>query len=324
MGHFNLKASINGTEVVSDSSLTMNGNSFSFKVFPIGSNDTENDILGSVILSHNNKNYSIALKHKSSNGDYPDPEPSIPKWSYVDDLCVSFNGWGDENPERVSEENAKAFQYGYIGIESGVYDQQDGVHPIRDESMDIGFVFTTSSVALSAIRNNCYDKVLRLDESYEKIFRFKMFYKLPTTDPISGDPVIPTDDGTPASNKLRLPCKVEFIAPYWFTNTFIVYRIKTIDANSSEEVDTDYTDWDTFRAAWEVARLSPSYSDAKFYGYLCSNISRNYSSSDMRGPNTITIQEVAQDVDGTPKIFGARPLHIYATQLEVRTPENRP
>jgi len=325
MGHFNLKASINGTEVISDHELIMSGNNFSFKVFPTGGNNTENDILGSVILSHNNKNYSIALKHKSSNGDYPDPEPSIPKWSYIDDLCVSFNGWGDENPERVSEENAKAFQYGYIGIESGVYDVHDGVHPIRDEGIDIGFVFTTSSVAEAAIRNNCHDKGLRLDESYEKIFRFKMFYKIPTIDPVSGDPVIPTDDGTPASNRLRLPCKVEFIAPYWFTDTFIVYRVRTTDINTSEVVDTDYTDWDLFRAAWEEKRLDTThYSDAKFYGYLYSNISRNYSATDMRGPNTITIQEVAQDVDGTPKIFGAKPLHIYATQLEVRTSGNRP
>ncbi len=328
MGHFNLKASINGKEEVSESSLTISGNSFSFKVYPTDINNTENDIHGSVVLSHNNKNYSIALKHKSSNGDYPDPEPSVPKWSYVDDLCVSYNGWGDENPVRVSDDNAKDFQYGYIVIESGVYHNYDYDHSwdggINDESIDIGFVFTTASVAEDAIRHICYDKVIRLDESYEKIFRFKMFYKLPTIDDMTGDIITPTDEDTPESHRLRLPCKVEFKVPYWLTNTFIVYRIRTIDINTSEVVDTDYTDWDLFRAAWEEKRLDTiHYSDAKFYGYLYSNISRNYSATDMRGPNTITIQEVAQDVNGTPKIFGAKPLYIYASQLEVRTPYNR-
>lgn len=322
--HFKLKATIGGIETVGES-LTMSGNNFSFKVSPVERNNGQSDIHSSVVLNHNNKVYSIALNHLSSTEDYQDPEPSIPKWSYVDDLRVSFNGWGDENPTKVNEEDAKSFQYGHLYVESGVRNMGSPELPtnIHAESIEIGFVFTTESVAEASLRHNCYDKVIRLDEeSYEKICRFKMFYKLPTTDPVTGDPVIPTDDGTPASNRLRLPCKVEFIAPDLLIDPFIVYRIRVTN-NNSEEVDTDYTDWDTFRSAWETVRLDTvNYSDVKFYGYIYSGVKRNWDLVSYVGPQTLIIQEVAQEVDGTNKIFGAKPLRIYITQLEVRG--NRP
>jgi len=315
--HFKLKATIGGTETESET-LTMSGSNFSFKVLPIERNTGQSDIHGSVVLNHNNKVYSIALNHLSSTEDYHDPDPSIPKWSYVDDLRLSFDGWGDDDPTKVSEEDEKSFQYGYLYVTSGVYVQQ--IHTqiqALASSIFIGFVFTTESIARDYVIGGGYDKRLDPDESYEKICRFKMFYKLPTIDPITGDPVIPTDDGTPASNRLRLPCKVEFIAPDLLINPFIVYRIRVTN-NNSEQIDTDYTDWDTFRLAWETVRLDTvNYSDAKFYGYIYSGIKRNWDPVSRVGPQTLTIQEVAQEVDGTNKVFGAKPLRVYITQLEV-------
>ena len=318
--HFKLKANIGGSEVVSES-LTMSGNNFSFKVLPTENNTSQQDIHASVVLTHNNKSYSIALNHRSSNEDYQDPEPSISKWSYVDDLYVSYDAADPDNPVRVDETDAKSFQYGYLYVEAGMYNNNGN---LTQEPIDIGYVFTTESMAKNSLINYCKDKTLRLDEPYEKLCRFKMFYKLPTIDPITGDPVIPTDDGTPESNRLRLPCKVEFQAPYWLTNThvtFIKYRIKTTSINS-EVVETDYDDWDTFRSAWETVRLNTTdYSDVKFYGYLCSDILHN--EQGQRGPDTIVIQEVPQEINGVWKVSGAKPLHIYIGQLEIRTPLNR-
>lgn len=312
--HFKLKATIGGTETVGES-LTMSGNNFSFKVLPVEKNTGQSDIRNSVVLNHNNKVYSIALNHLSSTEDYPDPEPSIPKWSYVDDLQVSFDG---DITTKVNDEDAKSFQYGYLYVTSGVLSIDSPTYKSTDPTaFRIGYVFTTEPVAEASLINNVYDKTLNLNESYEKICRFKMFYKLPTTDPITGDPIIPTDDGTPASNRLRLPCKVEFITPDLLIDPFIVYRIRVIN-NNSEEVDTDYTDWDAFRSAWETVRLDTvNYSDAKFYGYIYSGIKRNWDPVSRVGPQTLTIQEVAQEVDGTNKVFGAKPLRVYITQLEV-------
>lgn len=313
--HFQLKASIDNEDVIGES-LTMFGNQFSFKVLPTSVNNGSTSIRNSIVLTHGGKNYTISLNHKPSNGDYIDPEPSIPKWSYMDDLYTSFTT-SPRNPIPVSEENAKAFQYGYVFVGSGVYDNYGRV---STESIDIGYVFTTESVANLSLKEGLYDKVLSLDEQYEKICRFKMFYKLPTTDPITGDTVIPTDDGTPASNRLRLPCRVEVISKPSWLSLFIRYRIKTTTSVDAIVEDYYYDSWEVFRSDWETFRLNNTdYSDVKFYIYVYGKIDRNYNSTP-REPSTVVIQEVAQEVDGIQRIFGAKPLHLYVGQLEVRTP----
>jgi len=312
--HFQLKASTDSGDVIGES-LTMFGNQFSFKVLPISVNNGLTSIRNSIVLTHGGKDYTISLNHKPSSGDYIDPEPSIPKWSYVDDLYSSFT-YSPRSLTPVSEEYAKNFQYGYVFVDSGVYDNYGS---ISIESINIGYAFTTESMANQSLKKGLYDKSLKLDESYEKICRFKMFYKLPTTDPITGDQVIPTDDGTPDSNRLRLPCKVEFIAPDILIDPFIVYRIKSTIKKTGEIIEANYDDWDSFRLNWDLYRLNPDFSDAKFYGYIYSGVKRNFESSYV-GPYTLTIQEVAQEVDGVQRVFGAKPLYLYVGQLEVRTP----
>ena len=89
--------------------------------------------------------------------------------------------------------------------------------------------------------------------SYDKgatmtLFTFTMYYKYSTES--EGKVIPPVDDGTPASNKARIPCRPDAsAAPDWVSNLTLIYQVN-FDISGISHSRT-FNTWDDFIAFWD-------------------------------------------------------------------------
>lgn len=300
--HYKLKATVEGVEVVGES-LELTGNK-AFKVFPVEKNDTGAPIRGSAVVSILGKNHSISLNHKVKT--YKDPEPSATKWSYVLDLML--NG---DTP--VPAADIQFQDTGYVRTSRGktTYDSQG----FMTQNIIISKAYTTYQALLNKVGDfsgnhggTTYSKGMQ----YMDLFKFVMFYKYATIQ----DTVVipPVDDGTPASNKARIPCRPDISgAPDWITHSGISYNI-IFKTSAAAIPETRYFRlWGDFITFWEAIQTDPAYYDATFYYMWEAEIQFNESLS-QRGSSTVTISET--DNGKGIGIHGAKPLYLIISQQE--------
>lgn len=306
MAHFQLIDPDNPTALVGQLSKQGPG---SFYVKPTSKNETALPINGKAIVDILGKKVNISLVHRVKEEE--DPEPSVPKWSFFKTL------YSNHNPlTPVTGSTLKGIQSCYVFATAGNIAYSGTPASITTSTtLKVSRPFTVDSNAKADAPNSpdWYDE----DYNYMHLCSFRMFYKAPYTDPITGDPVIPTDDDTPASNRLRLPCNVAITnTPSWITNVRIRFCIETFRASAPSVSDiTTYDTWSSFRAAWETARANyTDYADAQFFCQVIGKIATNSDTAEVRtgSPNTIAIQEIAGDES---KIWGAKPLYLYIGQL---------
>lgn len=299
MPHFQLIDPNNPTSMVSQ--ITKQGRG-SFYVKPTAKNNTLLPINGRATVDILGKKVNIALLHKVK--DDEDPEPSVPKWSYFKDI------YSDNNLTPPSD--YKSIQSGYIYATAGQVSYSGTVNNIVSSTLlKVSRTFIADAFAKVDAPNspNSYDAT----NNDMVLCEFLMFYKQPTIDPITGDIVIPTDDDTPASNRLRLPCNVAISnTPSWITNVRLKFKICKVA--SSTTIDT-YDSWYLFRQAWDsVKDNTTDYTNVYFYYQVIGKIDTNSDTADIRpgSENIIAIQEINGD-EG--KIWGAKTLYLYIHQL---------
>ena len=295
MSHYQLKGiNSQGQEVVSES-LELTGNK-SFKVFPVEKNETRLPLKGSAVVNIMGKEYSISLNH--SIREYEDPEPSTKKWSYIDDVR-------DNTGEEIHGDEGKTIIIGYKQFTSG----ERFYSPTPGYGLSITHTYDTQQALNNLGDIQEYDRADSIGElELFNICKFKMYYK-PFTYDGDDNPIAPTDDGTPASNKARIPCKPSITStPDWLTDVSLKYRIKT--TVSGEETNTYYDGWDEFLSAYNAAIVNPEYDDVKFYYHMMGKANFNQTNK-LRGPYLITLQEVA-GTDGI--IHGAVPIYLSLSQ----------
>ena len=156
-------------------------------------------------------------------------------------------------------------------------------------------------------------------EKYEKgvlmeLFTFTMYYKYSSE---SGGTVIPpVDDGTPASNKARIPCRPDASsAPVWIRDASILYKVDYTNSSTGSGIRT-FNTWSEFIAFWDSIQTNPDYTDAVFHYILCGTVQFN-ESLDQRGSDGITISEI-NNGKGVG-IHGAKPLYLSISQQEGKT-----
>ena len=286
-----------------------------FFVKPTSKNEGLTPITGRATVDIMGKKAYISLVHKINEGE--DPEPSVPKWSYFINLYSGYDP--TQTPPSltpVSESVAKSFQSCYIFANAGKTTYSGSVSNVYTYTrIGLGYNFTVSNPARSSVEtdsiyNNEYDH----DYDYMNIGEFRMFYKPPTIDPVTGDPIIPTDDLTPTSNRERLPCNVAIAdTPNWITNVRLRFWIITYPINNpSAWSRTTYDDWASFRAAWETVRANTiDYSDVNFGVTILGRVNTNVS-TEAKNFTPLVIQEIAGD---SSKIWGAKVLTLYIGQM---------
>ena len=300
MGHFQLRADGSSTMV---EQLELSG-SKSFYVSPNSKNETQAPIRGSAIVSILGKNYSIQLTHKVK--DYTDPEPSSTKWSYIENMYITGNTPvtpADVKNQDIAYVRASRGQTLYITnnsiitklfVSKAYTNYQNVLDTVGDFS---GTTYATQ-----------YEKGVLME-----LFTFTMYYKYSTEE--GGTVIPPVDDGTPASNKARIPCRPDVSsAPDWITNVILRYVINyTLNGVSGS---TSYTTWEQFIAFWDSIQTNPAYSDAVFHYVLRGTISFNELLT-QRGNDRITISEI--DNGKGVGIHGAKPLYLNISQQEGKT-----
>lgn len=299
MPHFQLIDPNNPTSMVSQ--ITKQGRG-SFYVKPTAKNNTLLPINGRATVDILGKKVNIQLLHKVK--DDEDPEPSVPKWSYFKDIYSDGNLTPPSDP--------KSIQSGYICATAGQVSYSGTVNNIvSSTSLKVSRNFIAAAYAKADAPNspNSYDAT----SNDMVLCEFLMFYKQPTIDPITGDIVIPTDDDTPASNRLRLPCNVAIgNTPSWITNVRLKFKICKVA--SSTTIDT-YDSWYIFRQAWDdVKDNTTDYTNVYFYYQVIGKIDTNSDTAEIRpgSENIIAIQEINGD-EG--KIWGAKTIYLYTNQL---------
>lgn len=300
MGHFQLREDGSSTMV---EQLELSG-SKSFYVSPNSKNETQAPIRGSAIVSILGKNYNIQLTHKVK--DYTDPEPSSTKWSYIENMYVTGNtpvATADVKNQDTAYVRASRGQTLYITnnsiitklfVSKAYTNYQNVLDTVGDFS---GTTYATQ-----------YEKGVLME-----LFTFTMYYKYSTEE--GGTVIPPVDDGTPASNKARIPCRPDVSsAPDWITNVVLRYVINyTLNGVSGS---TSYTTWEQFIAFWDSIQTNPAYSDAVFHYVLRGTISFNELLT-QRGNDSITISEI--DNGKGVGIHGAKPLYLNISQQEGKT-----
>lgn len=300
MGHFQLRE--DGSSTMAEQ-LELSG-SKSFYVSPNSKNETQAPIRGSAIVSILGKNYSIQLTHKVKE-TYVDPEPSSTKWSYIENLYTS-------GTTPVPSTEAKDQYIGYIRASRGntVYNGTGAMDKVS--TILISDAYTTSQAVLDRVGDFSDSNV---GTPYGKgsifpLFTFTMYYKYSTEE--GGTVIPPVDDGTPASNKARIPCRPDAsAAPDWISNVSIGYSVSWVRADNRGI--TTFNNWQAFISFWDSIQTDPDYTDAVFYYILQGTVAFNELLS-QRGSNTITITEI--DNGKGIGIHGAKPLYLYISQQE--------
>ena len=304
MSHYKLKATIDGSEVIAES-LELTG-SKAFKIFPDSRNETQIPIRGSAVVSILGKNHSIQLNHKIK--EYEDPEPSTTKWSYITDMYLT----GDTP---VPATDIKSQDTGYVRASRGktTYDSQG----FMTQKIIISKSYTTYSNLLSTVGDFSgthygteYDKTMQ----YMDLFHFTMYYKYATI--VDTQVIPPVDDGTPASNKARIPCRPDVSgAPDWIVNSGIGYVIDYKTSAGATPVRRFFRLWSEFIAFWDAIQTDPAYYDATFF-YLWEGQVQFNELLNQRGSNTVTISEI--DNGKGIGIHGAKPVYLIISQQEGR------
>lgn len=303
MSHYKLKANIGGSEVIAES-LELTG-SKAFKVFPDSRNETQTPIKGSAVVSILGKNHSIQLNHKVKT--HEDPEPSTTKWSYIKNLYI--NG---TTPVPASGE--KDQDTGYVRASRGktTYGIVDDT-PTKTIIVSDGFINYTALMNKVGDFSNNPGGTIYTNGAIMTLFTFVMYYKYSTEQ--GGQVIPPVDDGTPASNKARIPCRPDFsAAPDWFKNARIIYKVDYTTSSGSDSIT--YNNWSDFIAFWDSICTNPSYTDATFE-YLYKGTFEFNESFNQRGSNTVTISEI--DNGKGVGIHGAKPLYFAISQQEGKT-----
>ena len=311
MAHFQLIDPDNPTSMVGKISKQGPG---SFYVKPVSKNESNVPITGKAIVDIMGKKANISLIHRNREGD--DPEPSVYKWSYFNELYSDYDPESLNPLTPVPSSIKKTIQSCYVFATAGLTSYTGTPSNINANTyIKLSEAFTTDLDA----KNRAPSSGISYSDWYEymHLCDFKMFYKQPTIDPDTGDIIVPVDDDTPANNRLRLPCNVDVSnVPSWITNVRVRFNIVTyLASNPSISNITIYDTWSEFRSAWEVVRANTAdYSDVDFYYTLLGKIETNLYTSEIRpsSPNTITIQEMAGD---SSKVWGAKPLYLYIGQL---------
>lgn len=303
MGHFQLREDGSSTMV---EQLELSG-SKSFYVSPNSKNETQAPIRGSAIVSILGKNYSIGLTHKVK--DYKDPEPSATKWSYVENLYIS-------GTTPVPSPNIKNQDTGYIRASRGKTTYSSSTPYSPQKSIIISDAYITAQAVLDRV-GDFSDPTVGTTYSQGvlmELFTFTMYYKYSTEE--GGTVIPPVDDGTPASNKARIPCRPDVSsAPDWITNVILRYVINyTLNGVSGS---ISYTTWEQFIAFWDSIQTNPAYSDAVFHYVLRGTISFNELLDPRGGSGPITITEI--DNGKGIGIHGAKPLYLVISQQEGKT-----
>lgn len=302
MGHFQLRADESSTMA---EQLELSG-SKSFYVSPNSKNETQAQIRGSAIVSILGKNYSIQLTHKTK--DYVDPEPSTTKWSYIENLYIS-------GTTPVPSTDAKVQDTGYIRASRGktVY---SGIPNIKESKIIISNAYTTYQAVLDRVGDFSKQGV---GTSYDKgatmtLFTFTMYYKYSTES--EGKVIPPVDDGTPASNKARIPCRPDAsAAPDWVSNLTLLYQVN-FDISGISGF-RKFSTWDDFIAFWDSIQTDPKYTDAVFHYILQGTVAFNELLTSRGGSGPITITEI--DNGKGVGIHGAKPLYLIISQQEGKT-----
>lgn len=306
MAHFQLIDPDNPTALVGQLSKQGPG---SFYIKPTSKNDTLLPINGKAVVDILGKKVNISLVHRVKEEE--DPEPSVPKWSFFKTL---YSNHSPLTP--VTGNTLKTIQSGYVFATAG-NTAYSGTPASVSQSTTIrisrAFTVDSNAKADAPTSPDWYDEAY----NYMHLCEFLMFYKAPYTDPNTGDIIIPTDEETPESHRLRLPCNVAVANnPSWVTNVRIRFCIDTYRASNPSVFDTTtYDTWASFRSAWETVRANyTDYSDVIFYYQVIGKIATNSDTNDVRpgSPNTIAFQEIAGDES---KIWGAKPVYLYIGQL---------
>lgn len=303
MSHYKLKANIDGSEVIAES-LELTG-SKAFKVFPDSRNETQAPIRGSAVVSILGKNHSIQLNHKVKT--YEDPEPSTTKWSYIKNLYIDGS-----TPVPASDE--KNQDTGYVRASRGktTYGTVNDT-PTQTIIVSDGFINYTALMNKVGDFSSNPGGTTYSKGAIMTLFTFAMYYKYSTEQ--GGQVIPPVDDGTPASNKARIPCRPDFsAAPDWFKNASIIYKVDYTTSSGSDSIT--YDNWPDFIAFWDSICTNPSYTDATFE-YLFKGTFEFNESLNQRGSNTVTISEI--DNGKGVGIHGAKPLYFAISQQEGRT-----
>lgn len=299
--HYKLKATIDGQEVVGES-LELVGSS-SFMVFPIEKNETQAPIRGSAIVNILGKKHNISLNHRIKS--YEDPEPSTTKWSVLYNLIGSDQD-GDSNMGYIRASRGKTTY--------GINELQENT---KTQTIVISYPYRSYQSLLTAVGDFSDYTPFRTGYKGENmdLFYFSMYYKYST---VQGDTIIPpVDDGSPESNKARIPCRPEASsAPYWIRNSKIIYQIITQDAEGAIPSVQEFSNWDDFINYYDSIITNPSYYDINFM-YIYRGIIDFNLSVNQKDPNTITIAEI--DNGKGVGIHGAKPLYVSVSQQEGKT-----
>lgn len=299
--HYKLKANIDGQEVVGES-LELVGNS-SFRVFPVEKNETQAPIRGSAIVNILGKKHSILLNHRIK--DYEDPEPSTTKWSVLYNL-IGSDEEGDPN-------------MGYIRFSRGktTYDITASGNT-KTQTIKVSYPYKSYQSLLTAVGD--FSDYTEFKEGIKgglvDLFYFSMYYKYSTID---GDTIIPPiDDGSPESNKARIPCRPDVSsAPYWIRNPKLLYKVITFDQGSGMRPSLHtFNTWDEFINYYDSIITNPDYIDIQFQ-YIYQGIPDFNLSLNQKDPSTITISEI--DNGKGAGIHGAKPLYVSVSQQEGKT-----
>lgn len=300
MGHFQLRKPGEST-MAEQLEFTGPG---SFYVSPNAKNETPSPIRGSAIVSILGKNYPIGLTHKVK--DYEDPELSATKWSYITNLMLS----GDTP---VPDSSIKDQDTGYTRASCGktTYDSVGW----ETQTIIISKPYTTYQALLDKVGDfsgshggTTYSRGMQ----YMSLFTFTMYYKYGTDS--GGTIVPPSDDGTPASNKARIPCRPDVSgAPDWIIGSSLAYIIEYKTSAGSSVTTRTFRVWSEFSTFWDNIQTDPAYYDAIFYYVWEAQVQFN-SSLVQRGSSTVTVSEI--DNGKGIGIHGAKPLYLIISQQE--------
>ena len=305
MSHFKLKATIGGEEVV-DESLNLKGSKI-FKVFPVSRNDNTDPIRSSAIVNISGKKYTVDLRHEGHSGE--DPEPSAAKWSYI----IPIYSTGDT---AITGDSVKNQKYAYIKASCG---KTEYINNQPSRTYILSKPYNTQEGLIETVGDfsgNHYGRVIPENQTV-LIFRFRMYYKYLTEQ--EGQIVTPTDDGSPESNKARIPAKPEAsVAPSWVRNSSIQYVVQyeKYDSGTSGSYTSgsrDFYTWEDFISFWDLISISAEYHDAKFHYTYVGFIEINNETT-QRGFSTITFDEI--DNGKGIGIHGVKSLYLKIAQQE--------
>lgn len=302
MGHFQLRE--DGSSTMAEQ-LELSG-SKSFYVSPNSKNETRAPIRGSAIVGILGKSYSIQLTHRVRD-DEPDPDPSATKWSYVENLYIS-------GTTPVPSADIKDQDTGYIRASRGKTTYSSSTPYSPQKSIIISNAYITAQAVLDRV-GDFSDPTVGTTYSQGTImtlFTFTMYYKYSTES--EGTVIPPVDDGTPASNKARIPCRPDHSsAPPFITNLSILYQVNYVNNGSSGS--RSFGTWDDFMAFWNSIKTNPDYTDAVFHYLLQGTVAFNELLASRGGSGPITITEI----DNGDGIHGAKPLYLVISQQEGKT-----